>query len=891
MGKKKKSRMVRASALSEGRRAAARAASLTPLSWACGRIERAGSPSSMVLVRDIDCIISRDILPERLANATIIAGDLEFRCLLKEDHPGRFVIIDQSNNGAYAPDLANRPNITQITIDIPSFLRDITGIRSWPGSVREFPYREIIKRHWPKFLHAYQDHIEHGSDTLSEERLRAIAAEAVLGTCLTDLLAPADLLELAVRKGTSWDDLLNFFGREETAKIREMLKRFPVPWGDMFDTIKGDTAVKAAIGMLVIGQHFQNPGEIMTLIDPRMHAYRNAEGWTWPKDKPFPAWLKHKVQEFEADLGNGFADLCSRLDVSNPDRTMEVLSKERCSNTIRTLSLLAALGDMLEGEKLSAKRAKYEDLAHGLRTGDLSSPVDDESFNHLKDVFLHAFDAYGLLSDFGAVVKSIKLKKLDQMKFSDFSSAFIDGGAYRIEYLISSLRKDWSTTPQLRINPEWVPRLREKISGSLAQLEQYASSQLDAFNVGFQKFIQRKYREIAGSQVLTTTDFIPQFIKDTLLHHKDEEPIFVILFDGMRFDLWRELFLPLFEDRYIIQREEVGLARLPTVTRYSRRAAFAGLPPSRFNVRTPESALLQEALKRIGSPGDIEDATDFHHISGITMAVRARNLKLTWLVIDCSDKLPHAVNYDLATTFDVISGLSDSVRAILNSMPEKAHVFILSDHGFGRCGTKSISLSGDQVSYRYAFLEQEPSSDIRSRSLCFKASEIEAAKSGYFLFPHIGSHFTQRGRRDRTPTYHHGGATLEELFVPLVHLVPARAAKPTIEIVVVTEDEYIVGVKGLILAELTLAGTPSEQVTLRSDVPGFKDRILNLISGQAKTVEISFTPDSEGDFSFTFEARKGRSVLGKCIKTITVLPEEGVERTGVDKLKQLFGDD
>jgi len=80
-------------------------------------------------------------------------------------------------------------------------------------------------------------------------------------------------------------------------------------------------------------------------------------------------------------------------------------------------------------------------------------------------------------------------------------------------------------------------------------------------------------------------------------------------------------------------------------------------------------------------------------------------------------------------------------------------------------------------------------------------------------------------------------------------------------------------------------------VTLRSDVPGFKDRILNLISGQAKTVEISFTPDSEGDFSFTFEARKGRSVLGKCIKTITVLPKEGVERTGVDKLKQLFGDD
>jgi len=46
----------------------------------------------------------------------------------------------------------------------------------------------------------------------------------------------------------------------------------------------------------------------------------------------------------------------------------------------------------------------------------------------------------------------------------------------------------------------------------------------------------------------------------------------------MRFDLWRRLVLPMLEPEYEIE-ETYGLASLPSETRVSRRAFFAGKAP------------------------------------------------------------------------------------------------------------------------------------------------------------------------------------------------------------------------------------------------------------------------------------------------------------------------
>ena len=121
---------------------------------------------------------------------------------------------------------------------------------------------------------------------------------------------------------------------------------------------------------------------------------------------------------------------------------------------------------------------------------------------------------------------------------------------------------------QLELGPGNDPGMNEVIKMQKAEA-----------NKGFSRFIKTNYTNWFNSnkpgKPLISTGIFPQKVFPLL--EKTEKVCFVLI-DNLRYDLWRSM-IPLIEDYYKIESEEIYCSILPTATQYARNAMFAGLMP------------------------------------------------------------------------------------------------------------------------------------------------------------------------------------------------------------------------------------------------------------------------------------------------------------------------
>ena len=284
----------------------------------------------------------------------------------------------------------------------------------------------------------------------------------------------------------------------------------------------------------------------------------------------------------------------------------------------------------------------------------------------------------------------------------------------------------------------------------------------------------------------------------------------LLIFDGMRYDIWDEMLRPMLETRMAVLAEYPAASILPSETRFTRKAISAGAFPDAFDSRAGEDKLLQRSLQKtfgISDPVKVVEPDG----AGVGETVHYRTGKLDVYIFELCDKELHKVavktmsdgrripTRPLAFIYrqHIKNILDTEVMAIIRSLQAGTRVFITADHGFARVGREPIWFDEADLNepldcrYLYAFLKT-PFDRARLKPVFRKsviaftpaqlrmpASEtVVKKKAGHVLkktfesivFPQIGFSFSRKGSPYNPDAYSHGGISLQEMMIPMAVL-------------------------------------------------------------------------------------------------------------------------
>ncbi|MBS1583401.1 MAG: PglZ domain-containing protein [Bacteroidetes bacterium] len=367
--------------------------------------------------------------------------------------------------------------------------------------------------------------------------------------------------------------------------------------------------------------------------------------------------------------------------------------------------------------------------------------------------------------------------------------------------------KDWTALY------EELVRWELELSGNPDQgMTEILRSQWIEANDLFSRFVEKNYLDWVNGK----GDDLPlqshQLFKAKVAPLIDEKqgPLFLVLIDNLRLDQWR-MIEPLIAEWFKVEEQGLFYSILPTATQYARNALFAGMMPGDIEKRFPgkwisedeegsknanEEEFMLDQLKRLGK----HVKASYHKITNLAAGRKlAENLgnlmgnPFNAIVYNFVDMLSHA-----RTEMEVIRELAEDEAAyrsltrswfqhsplfdILKGIAEKGgRVVLTTDHGTVRV-TQPSKVIGDRntnTNLRYK----------HGRNLTYEARDVLAVKDPakaflpranvsttyiftkkdfYFVYPNNYNHFVNFYRN----TFQHGGISLEEMLVPVVHLKP-----------------------------------------------------------------------------------------------------------------------
>lgn len=342
-------------------------------------------------------------------------------------------------------------------------------------------------------------------------------------------------------------------------------------------------------------------------------------------------------------------------------------------------------------------------------------------------------------------------------------------------------------------------------------LDETREDQKRTANYEFTRFVTRHYRDWV--QKREGPELSPDVFKNHVFPalQRGRQAAFVVV-DCMRLDQWIVM-EPLLDPYFRVDRRYYyGI--LPTATPYARNALFAGLFPLEIHRRHPqywdtrdegdrslnrfERELLELQLKRLGAAPDLkmryakisspEDAVEVQRLLD-----RQTDVGLLALVFNFIDLLAHgrsqspllqeiapdeAAFRTLARSWFAHSTLFDILRKMA---ARRMDVFVTTDHG-AVLGKRPTVATGNRdtstnVRYKYgenlgydekgAFKMAEPEEYMLPK-LRSTMNYIIAKENFYFVYPTRQRHY----ERQFFGSFQHGGISLEEMILPMVHLVP-----------------------------------------------------------------------------------------------------------------------
>lgn len=364
----------------------------------------------------------------------------------------------------------------------------------------------------------------------------------------------------------------------------------------------------------------------------------------------------------------------------------------------------------------------------------------------------------------------------------------------------------------------WIETYRRIIAWDI-QLDEFRDTGLKethedqkrAANYEFSRYIVQHYRDWV--QKRQGPELSPDVFKNHVFPtlQAGKSAAFIVV-DCMRLDQWIAI-EPLLDPFFRIDRQHYyGI--LPTATPYARNALFAGLYPLEIQRRHPECwpmhddgekslnrherELLEHQLKRLGASPDLRlrYAKIFHPEEGgevLRQIDSQADVRLYGLVFNFIDMLAHGRSQsqllqEIAPDEAAFRTLARSwfghsvLFEILKKMAVRGvEVFVTTDHG-SVLGKRPTIATGNRdtstnVRYKYgenlgydekgAFKMAEPEEFMlpKARSTM---NFIIAKENFYFVYP---TKYRQY-EKQFYGSFQHGGISLEEMILPIAHLVP-----------------------------------------------------------------------------------------------------------------------
>lgn len=831
----------------------------------------------------------------------VVKHSLELRLdLASHDHlPVQWVVVDQSTpidaktgrpQGVFAPDLKHDlPDRSFRAFTIRDYLVDRTGDDSWPAEVNAFPYRELARYHPAEFLDAYHDFRQgspRGFDTLD---LKLIAAGTILEANLFNL-SPLDLLRLSGKQSQKkWQMLSEFFNEKEITEVTGYLEQWPPPLGDLFG-MTADTARFATLSLWLLSRQLpelvsksspDDLGSRLYAISPKLAQYRTVDPVPSAESARYPAWLADDFAETFDQVAN-ISYVADLLELTDAAKARAFLDTNPPSQKLREVAQTRVA---LSGEPVVPEIAE----TRGVYQSDSLSAMIGEFTQSKRDIEIILKRAK-LLTDELAVMP-LSLQTIDQ-----FTQGFQDG-VYRIEVLIDRLswcmRRIESNEDRKNI-PGFVDEWQSQ-KKRVTDLQEEANRVVGDLDYRLARLLQARYSDVVSGKILQTWQVYEQFIVPRR-RGSDGKPrrAAVVVFDGMRYDTWRELICPRLEKRYQID-EQIAMATLPSETRFSRKASFAGVEPGKIK-NNSETYLFGEQLKRIHHDDPKLTAIEKDStIPGFAFSFRSRDGRTYGVVFDFPDKYGHAFTWGLDFLMRTWDPILEEVDGWLGRLPPDTDVFVYSDHGHILPGTGRINLPPDaceDVNYRYAWLKKKIEGEKARHLVQIPSGDLGHAPGYYFAFPLPGYSFSllnpvARFRPDEK--YRHGGISMYEIFIPFAYL-RLRTREWRVALELFTIDSYRAGQPGKIRAKIVADSAVMGNIELVSPTDGVAPAMAHDIGTVPCIVDLNFDPPQAGNVEIEVLAILGDKQVAKAKLSVYVEEAGRAVETPPDRILRMFRD-
>lgn len=389
-----------------------------------------------------------------------------------------------------------------------------------------------------------------------------------------------------------------------------------------------------------------------------------------------------------------------------------------------------------------------------------------------------------------------KTNKNYQQQFMNLSSAFGEAQDHH----------DWETIYKRLVY--WELELEQTANKSMLEI---LDAQKTEANVSFAKFIKENYLDWLDEKNPDKPILSHQLLRKKVFPLlKPKKPIFFILIDNLRMDQWEtiEHFINPF---FNIQDKDAYYSILPTTTAFARNALFSGMMPSEMEKLYPQ---FWEGEDTEGGKNNFEEEWikinleknrlplkfSYHKIiqssQGKTILDQYHTLAkndFNVLVYNFVDMVSHA-----RTDMKMIRELApdeSAYRSLTSSWFEHSSLFellkkiqtsgfeviVTTDHGTKRVnkpyrivGDKNITSNlrykqGKNLSFESGkVFEIKKPEDAKLPKLNISSSYVFAVEDSFFVYPNNYNHYANFYK----DTFQHGGVSLEEMIIPIVHLIP-----------------------------------------------------------------------------------------------------------------------
>jgi hypothetical protein len=510
----------------------------------------------------------------------------------------------------FYPDfLAKTPQEARIRLDLREFLKEKTGDPNWPAEANESRYARLIVKNIEGTLRAHSNLRTADERRFTDHDFKTIVAFATLGVPEKAFkkLDSRDLWTIGLLKHEELR-MLEYLAADIIKPIKDQFSQAEPPFC-WFGDHDPERVIRAFYLSAILAQHFDNWQLMLANIDPSLKPLSNIKAEVLKEAAPKLVELDFLQADSDlSDLEDSLSQeslkllLIDQMKIMDAKNFASVIEKEEYSTFLRSLALLAALEDLLTSEASQTEHRKINEVISGGHKGARFVDLrESSSWSNLKTAYLLAYEIRRLRSSLFEALRKMRVTKND-FSFEFFRDLWNKKEINRLEYNLSRLARLAEGQRLLPCSSDRLPKVflesLDHIKQRIQEVTEKTNDLLDEINLRFQEMVKKQYPswiEKDGDVILTS-----QIMRRCIKPHWDpeKEKAVLFIFDGMRYDIWDELFRPMLMGRMDLVKDYPASSLLPSETHITRKAISAGASPDEFDSRRGEDDLLKEALAR-----------------------------------------------------------------------------------------------------------------------------------------------------------------------------------------------------------------------------------------------------------------------------------------------------